>query len=206
MKRSTQLRPAHRTVSRLGHLLAILLMVLMAFDASAKDRVVYFHNDALGSPVAATDESGQLLWREAYAAYGKRLLAEDQGSNHLWYTGKEEDPTLGLQDFGARWYDPNIGRFLAIDSAGFDEANPQSFNRYAYANNNPYRYVDPDGEVPLDTVWDALNVGYDLGKELARGSTSPMSQSCSPKKVRCTNRRYFRTTDGLSGNRVTLFK
>ena len=33
---------------------------------------------------------------------------------------------------------------------GFDESNSQSFNRYAYANNNPYKYVDPDGNSPLD--------------------------------------------------------
>ncbi|MGH8612186.1 MAG: RHS repeat domain-containing protein, partial [Gammaproteobacteria bacterium] len=47
---------------------------------------------------------------------------------------------------------PRIGRFLAIDPAGFDPQNPQSFNRYAYANNNPYRYVDPNGESPIDAI------------------------------------------------------
>jgi hypothetical protein len=38
-----------------------------------------------------------------------------------------------------------IGRFMAIDAAEFDGNNLHSFNRYAYANNNPYRFVDPDG-------------------------------------------------------------
>ncbi|MGH8590271.1 MAG: RHS repeat-associated core domain-containing protein, partial [Gammaproteobacteria bacterium] len=70
--------------------------------------------------------------------------------NEPGYTGKFEEPGLGIQNFGARWYDPRIGRFLAIDPAGFDPQNPQSFNRYAYANNNPYKYVDPNGESPLD--------------------------------------------------------
>src|SRR4051812_4670508 len=46
---------------------------------------------------------------------------------------------------GARYYDPMIGRFISPDPKLFDEQNPQLFNRYAYANNNPYRYVDPDG-------------------------------------------------------------
>jgi len=46
---------------------------------------------------------------------------------------------------GARYYDPVIGRFISTDPKQFDEQNPQLFNRYAYANNNPYRYVDPDG-------------------------------------------------------------
>ena len=40
-----------------------------------------------------------------------------------------------------------MGRFLSIDPVGFDDVNPQSFNRYAYANNNPHWYVDPDGNV-----------------------------------------------------------
>jgi RHS repeat-associated protein len=149
MKHAMHLHPGSGMVSRLGHLFAILLMVLVASEASAKDRVVYFHNDALGSPVAATGESGQILWREDYAPYGERLLHEDEGSNRLWYTGKEEDEALGLYYYGARWYDADIGRFLSLDPAGFAEGNPQSFNRYAYANNNPYRFVDPDGRWAL---------------------------------------------------------
>ncbi len=50
---------------------------------------------------------------------------------------------------GARYYDPVIGRFLSMDPVEFTEANPASFNRYAYANNNPYMYFDPDGQFPL---------------------------------------------------------
>ncbi|WP_282434127.1 RHS repeat-associated core domain-containing protein, partial [Acidovorax sp. Root267] len=46
---------------------------------------------------------------------------------------------------GARYYIPLIGRFTGIDPQGIVPENPHSFNRYAYANNNPYRYVDPDG-------------------------------------------------------------
>jgi uncharacterized protein RhaS with RHS repeats len=43
----------------------------------------------------------------------------------------------------ARYYDPVIGRFYSNDPVGF--SNVHNFNRYAYANNNPYKYVDPDG-------------------------------------------------------------
>lgn len=53
---------------------------------------------------------------------------------------------------------------MGIDPAPVDVSNVHSSNRYAYANNNPYRYVDPTGEIPLDTLWDAGNVVYDLGK------------------------------------------
>ena len=46
---------------------------------------------------------------------------------------------------GARYYIPLIGRFTGVDPVDFKEENTHSFNRYAYANNNPYKYVDPDG-------------------------------------------------------------
>src|SRR5208282_4399872 len=51
--------------------------------------VVYYYNDLAGSPIAATDGSGDLLWDENYWPYGERYLHEDTGTqNGLWYTGK----------------------------------------------------------------------------------------------------------------------
>lgn len=44
-----------------------------------------------------------------------------------------------------RYYDPVIGRFYSNDPVGFSADNPMMFNRYAYANNNPYKFTDPDG-------------------------------------------------------------
>ena len=128
----------------LRRILTLLLAAQMTLVGAA-ETITYYHNDALGSPVAATDEAGNLLWREAYRPYGSRLLIEDGGTKDTWCTGKQEDTGTGLSYFGARWYDPNIGRFMAIDPVGFKESNIHSFNRYAYANNNPYKFVDPDG-------------------------------------------------------------
>ena len=124
-------------------LLASLLM-LFTITGHALEKITYFHLDAVGSPVAATDESGDLKWREQYQPYGKRILKEGDAENSVWFTGKTED--IGLTYMGARWYDPELGRFLSVDPVGFVESSPISFNRYAYANNNPYKYVDPDGE------------------------------------------------------------
>jgi len=47
----------------------------------------------------------------------------------------------------ARYYDPVIGRFYSNDPIGFRDLH--SFNRYAYANNNPYKYIDPTGMVTV---------------------------------------------------------
>ena len=46
---------------------------------------------------------------------------------------------------GAGYYDPRIDRFMSIDPVGFDETSPITFNRYAYAKNNSYKFVDLDG-------------------------------------------------------------
>lgn len=48
-----------------------------------------------------------------------------------------------------RYYDPVIGRFYSNDPVGFSADKPMMFNRYAYANNNPYKYTDPDGELAV---------------------------------------------------------
>ena len=83
-----------------------------------------------------------------YEPYGARRGLVDVGDDPTggaWYAGHLEDPTTGLLYAGARWYSPQIGRFLGLDPADFDEANVHSFSRYAYANNNPYAFVDPDG-------------------------------------------------------------
>jgi len=117
-------------------------------QVSAAEKITYYHLDALGSPIAATDENGQLAWKEAYKPYGERIRKEDGGSNSTWYTGKQEDEDNGLTYFGARWYDPTVGRFMGVDPVGVQAENVHSFNRFAYANNNPYTFVDPDGRSP----------------------------------------------------------
>ena len=48
----------------------------------------------------------------------------------------------------ARFYDPDIGRFYSNDPVGFTTSSPMMFNRYAYANNNPFAHTDPDGKAP----------------------------------------------------------
>jgi RHS repeat-associated protein len=126
-------------------LAAAAIAVLPALPAAA-GTVTYFHNDLAGSPVVATDASGQVLWRESYRPYGERLVnAPAASGNTVWFTSRRQDAETGLVYMGARYYDPVAGRFVSPDPVGFEEPNLHSFNRYAYANNNPYRYVDPDG-------------------------------------------------------------
>ncbi len=133
---------------------AVVCLLACSAAVSASERVTYLHTDNLGSVIAGTDASGNLLWREQYEPYGlKRLLPANAEGQRLWYTGHAHDDAMALSYFGARWYDPDAGRFLAVDPVDWVEERPMhSFNRYAYANNNPYKHVDPDGGFAIPVV------------------------------------------------------
>ena len=149
-----------------------LLVWLAALLASAAQAgtIIYYHNDLAGSPAVATNASGQVIWRESYRPYGERLTnAPASASNDVWFTSRRQDAETGFVYMGARYYDPVAGRFNSVDPVAFDEGNVQSHNRYAYANNNPYRYVDPDGRTPADVGFALWDGGNFLGAAAAWG-------------------------------------
>jgi RHS repeat-associated protein len=145
MNRCTHPRSLLASMSRLFSI--VVLLMLGTQFAHAERKTTYYHTDGLGSVVAASDQSGALLWRKEYAPFGQQLDSTAENEK-IAYTGKEHDDLTGLTYFGARFYDPYVGRFTSVDPVGFVESNPMSFNRYAYVNNNPYRYIDPDGRWP----------------------------------------------------------
>ncbi len=149
------------TMRAVRALLAGVGIALVAAPASATTTDIYYHNDLAGTPLAATDANGNLLWRQGYKPYGERLDPKAPAEQQPWFTGKAHVAAAGLSYFGARWYDPQLGRFMGVDPRGFDEANVHSFNRYAYANNNPYRFVDPDGRV-AETIFDVISFGISV--------------------------------------------
>ncbi len=108
----------------------------------------WYHSDPAGSPMAATGANGALLWRTNYRPYGEKLVGATT-ENTQWFTGKPFEDKIGLSYYGARWYDPTLGRFMATDPVDWVELNAiHAFNRYGYANSNPIRFVDPDGRAP----------------------------------------------------------
>ena len=110
------------------------------------DDIRYYHGDHLGSSNLITNSDGNQISRYEYKPFGEVATSiGDPGSSikHL-YTGKELDDT-GLYYYGARYYDPLIGRFISPDSFVQAPSDPQSLNRYAYVRNNPLKYIDPTG-------------------------------------------------------------
>jgi RHS repeat-associated protein len=102
----------------------------------------FYHSGHLGSTRLITDESGNALTAVDYGPLGKDV---ETGEKTLYtYNGKEKDET-GLYHYGARYYDPEAGRFISRDFVPGQLANPQTLNRYTYCLNNPLKYRDPDG-------------------------------------------------------------
>ena len=125
----------------------VLVYLSVVSSSFSSEKITFYHYDLLGSPVAATNEKGEVLWREEYSPYGNKLLNQDAMSdNARGYTGHVHDAETGLTYMQARYYDPEIGRLMSIDPVEFKVDNPVSFNRYAYGNNNPYKYTDPNGK------------------------------------------------------------
>ena len=161
------------TDSRPAGLTALLLVLLAASPARAQV-VEYYHTDAIGNVRAITDASGNVIERHDYQPYGEEWLPQG-GTQPLRFTGKERDAETGLDYFGARYYGSKIGRFTTTDPVYTWQENladPQRWNRYAYARNNPLRYVDPDGRAVWDTVGGWVNaVGSNFF--LGLGRTDP---------------------------------
>ena len=97
----------------------------------------YHHVDGLGSVTAITDQTGNVVARYVYDAFGNQRVT-GSAVNPFTFTGRELDAATGLYYYRLRTYDPQAGRFLSEDP--LPSANP-----YPYVSNNPVSAVDPSG-------------------------------------------------------------
>ena len=115
--------------------------------------VVYFNGDHLGSTSALTDQTGAVVERDSYDAWGKRRNADGTddptcsltSATTRGFTAQEHIDSLCAINFNARIYDPVIGRFMSADAQVPNALNGQSFNRYSYVENRPLSWIDPTG-------------------------------------------------------------
>lgn len=128
-----------------------------AYSGSTYD-VKYQHTDALGSPIAVTNQAGTVIERNDYEPYGSVIGKPNyQG---IGYTGHVQDGLTKLTYMQQRYYDPQVGLFLSVDPVtAYSKGDTRYFNRYWYAASNPYKYTDPDGRV-LDIVADIGFIAY----------------------------------------------
>ncbi|WP_423224229.1 RHS repeat-associated core domain-containing protein [Candidatus Amarolinea aalborgensis] len=108
----------------------------------------YLLGDHLGSTAVTLDSAGNRLNTNTeirYYPYGAPRYTAGATPTTFNFTGQRRDSGSRLLYYGARWYDPVIGRFISADTIVPQPGNPQSLNRYSYAANNPLRFVDPSG-------------------------------------------------------------
>ena len=118
-------------------------------------QVSYLTTDHLGSPRVITDANGVVTSRKDFAAFGDETITAQRTTGLGYtppsvrqdYTGYQKDNESGLEYAQARYYNSSHGRFTSVDplTASASIRNPQTFNRYTYALNSPYKFTDPLG-------------------------------------------------------------
>jgi RHS repeat-associated protein len=86
-----------------------------------------------------------------YLPYGQERWTDGPAQTDFTFTGQRADNYTHLIEMGARWYDPQLNRWISPDSIVPQASNPQAWNRYAYVANNPLRFSDPTGH-----CWDPI--------------------------------------------------
>ena len=137
----------------------------------------YLTADHLGSPRIVTDASGNVTSRKDYTAFGEETTTAQRTTGLGYspqnvrqdYTGYQKDNESGLEYAQARYYNSLHGRFTSPDplTASATIRDPQTFNRYSYGLNSPYKFTDPLGLI----YWEASG---------ACGSTCPGSNYGGP--------------------------
>jgi RHS repeat-associated protein len=110
------------------------------------------HEDWLGTERARSNMSGMVCETITSLPYGDNESSSGSCSNYspMHFTGKMRDTESNLDDFDARYYSSQWGRFMSPDDVTITPerlTNPQQLNLYAYVANNPLRYIDPTGEI-----------------------------------------------------------
>ena len=120
-------------------------------------KTYYYHKDGMNSITSLTDKESKEVEKYIYNAFGKMTIYDErdnkievsQFDNPYSFTGREHDSETGLHYHRARYYSPEIARWISEDPIEFDGGD---MNLYRYVMNNPLYYFDPDGERLYDLV------------------------------------------------------
>ncbi len=111
---------------------------------SSDGHVKYLISDRQGTGSLQIDAQTQAVVRRQYKPFGEARDHTGTWTGQQGYVGGTQDDNTGLTNLGAREYDSTVGRFLSPDPL-FDPGDPQSWNAYSYADDNPTSNSDPTG-------------------------------------------------------------
>jgi RHS repeat-associated protein len=146
--------------------------VAMREYSNTTSTVYYLLSDQLGSTTVVANGAGALSSKQLYKPWGEARYTSGTLPTQYQYTGQRNESPLGLYYYGARWYDPALGRFISPDSVIPNPAYPQAWDRYAYVENNPANRFDPSGHIPIDEILDVAFLAYDFGAIYIQGPTT----------------------------------
>ena len=147
---------------------------ILAMTVHGASTNTYFYlKDHQNSVIALADQNGSVVERYSYSVYGETTLFDSAGNpldesaygNRYLWQGREYDSSTGLYYFRARWYSPEIGRFISKDLIGI----AGGLNLYVFCENNPVNSTDPLG------LYDLMN--RELGGSEIRSPYNPVSHS-----------------------------
>ena len=115
-----------------------------------KSEYTYYTQNAHGDVVNLTDTDGEVIKSYTYDAFGVEKNIDNDDTNAFRYCGEYYDTETGTIYLRARYYDPEIGRFISRDTFTGKDSDPLSLNLYTYCGNNPILYVDIDGHKVFD--------------------------------------------------------
>ncbi len=143
-----------------GQKIAYVMLGNMVVGSLRDGKMLYYHTDHLGSTNVVTDAQGAVKELTEYQPFGTEGRHEKYGTSDevalYYFTGKPKDDETGLYYYGARYYNPSLGRFITPDTIIEDPANPQSLNRYSYVLNNPINRIDPTGHWSWKKFWNSF--------------------------------------------------
>lgn len=125
----------------------LVLGAAYAQQSNTVTTVTYVYTDAQGSVLAEADAQGNITARYTYRPYGTQQTGPT--NDGPGYTGHVHDPATGLVYMRQRYYNPATGRFISPDPISPTPENVFNIGRYTYANDNPYKFTDPDGRSVL---------------------------------------------------------
>lgn len=134
----------------------------------------YYHYDGLGSTRILTDHSEVDTDAYTYDAFGALLEATGSSENRYRFRGEQLDLDTDLYYLRARYYDPQIGRFLTTDPFEGQAFDPPTLHKYLYTQNDPVNKLDPSGEFTLQEL-NAANVIVAYSASFAIGGRTHLS-------------------------------
>ncbi len=159
--------------------------VLIKIESSTK---TYFHKDRLGSVIAVTDASGDVLNSFKYGPFGE---TPSLTGTPFGYTGQRYDSELQSYYYKARYYSPAIGRFLSPDPIGFDAGD---MNLYAYVGNDAMNLTDPAGLLGQALLSNARNA-VDAVADAFDRATRPQAANAQDEYAKRMNEQLRESTE-----------